>query len=146
MRKEFSVGFTVLELLVVICVAAILVTFWIPRAARLMDWITTDRALHDMTTALAVARHGAVLQATRARLTISADTLRIDRLQGAGWEPWWRWPGPASHGVALQVSNPIIVFGPNGMGWGASNTTIKLSRGSHVETITLSRVGRVKVW
>jgi Tfp pilus assembly protein FimT len=146
MRKQFGVGFTVLELMVVICIAGILVTFWLPRAARLMDWITTDRAVHDMTTALAVARHSAVLQATRARLTISADTLRIDRLEDGGWAPYWRWPGPASHGVTLQVSNPVVVFGPNGMGWGASNTTIKLSRGSHVETITTSRVGRVKVW
>lgn len=146
MRKPCRVGFTVLELMVVICIAGILVGFWLPRAARLMDWITTDRARHDMTAALAVARHSAVQHGTRARLTISADTLRIDRLEGAGWESYWRWPGPASHGVTLQVSNPIVVFGPTGMGWGASNTTIKLSRGSHVETITMSRLGRVKVW
>ena len=146
MHSRSRVGFTALELMIVICIAGILVTFWLPRAARLIDWITTDRAVHDMTTALAVARHGAVQQATRARLTISADTLRIDRLQSGGWERFWTWPGPTSHGVTLQVSNPIVVFGPNGMGWGASNTTIRLSRGSHVETITTSRVGRVKVW
>lgn len=146
MRKRFGVGFTVLELMVVICIAGILVTFWLPRAARLMDWIATDRSVHDITTAIAVTRHSAVQQATRARLTLSADSLRIDRLQATGWEPYWRSPGPVSHGVTLQVSNPVVVFGPNGMGWGASNTTIKLSRGSHVETITMSRVGRVKVW
>lgn len=146
MREDFDVGFTVLELMVVICIAALLMTLWFPRAARLMDWISTDRARHDMTTALAVARHGAVLQATRARLTISADTLRIDRLDATGWKPWWRQPGPASHGVLLQVSNPVVVFGPSGVGWGASNTKIVLSRGSQAETITVSRLGRVKVW
>ena len=146
MRKGLNVGFTVLELMVVICIAGLLASIWLPRAARLMDWITTQWALRDMTTALAVARHGAVLHATRARLTISADTLRIDRLEAAGWEPWWRRPGPASHGVVLQVSNPIVVFGPNGMAWGASNTTIIVRRGSQAETITVSRVGRVKLW
>lgn len=146
MRKEFNVGFTVLELLVVTCIAGLLMTLWFPRAARLIDWINTDRARHDMTTALAVARHGAVLQATRARLTISADTLRIDRLEATGWTPWWRQPGPASHGVLLQVSNEVVVFGPTGVGWGASNTKIVLSRGSQAETITVSRLGRVKVW
>jgi Tfp pilus assembly protein FimT len=146
MRKDFDVGFTVLELMVVTCIAGLLVTVWFPRAARLMDWIETERALRDMTTALAVARHGAVLQATRSRLTISADTLRIDRLEASGWRPWWRLPGPASRGVLLRVSNPVVVFGPNGIGWGASNTTIVLSRGSQAETITMSRVGRVKVW
>jgi len=146
MRKGFDVGFTVLELVVVMCIAGLLVSLWVPRAARLTDWLATQRALRDMTTALAVARHGAVLHATRARLTISADSLRIDRLETTGWEPWWRRAGPASEGVLLQVSNPQVVFGPNGMGWGASNTRIVVSRGSQAETITVSRLGRVKVW
>jgi len=146
MRNGFRVGFTVLELLVVISIAGLLAAFWIPRAARLLDWIATERAVRDVTTALAVARHGAVMHATRARLTITADSLRIDRLEREGWEPWWRKPGPADHGVTLQVSNPIVVFGPTGMGWGVSNTKIVLSRGSQAETITMSRVGRVKHW
>ena len=146
MRKGFAVGFTVLELLIVICIAGLLVSFWIPRAARLFDWIATERAVRDVTTALAVARHGAVLQSTRARLTINSDSLLIDRLERQGWAPWWRRPGPASHGVTLQVSNPIVVFGPTGMGWGVSNTKIVLTRGSQTETITMSRVGRVKHW
>lgn len=146
MRKGFDVGFTVLELLIVICIAGLLVTFWVPRAIRLMDWIATERAVRDVTTALAVARHGAVLQSTRARLTIHSDSLLIDRLGPQGWEPWWRRLGPASHGVTLKVSNPIVVFGPTGMGWGVSNTRIVLTRGSQAETITMSRVGRVKHW
>lgn len=146
MRKRIAVGFTALELMLVICIAGLLMTLWLPRAARLMDWLNTQRALRDMTTALAVARHGAVLQATRARLTIGADSLEIDRLHAGGWEPWWHKPGPASYGVLLRVSNPVVVFGPNGIGWGASNTTIVLTRGSQVETITVSRVGRVKIW
>jgi hypothetical protein len=46
--------------------------------------------------------------------------------------------------VSLQVSNPVVAFSPIGVGWGASNTTITLRRGSQVETITTSRVGRVR--
>jgi len=139
-------GFSLVELAVTVCIAAVLVTFWLPRASRLLDWIATDHAVRDVTTALAVGRHGAVLQSTRARVTIAADTLRIDRLGSTGWEPWWRRPGPASLGVQLTVSNPMVVFGPTGMGWGVSNTTVVLRRGSQVETITMSRVGRVKRW
>jgi Tfp pilus assembly protein FimT len=142
-----SPGFTLIELAVVICFAAVIAALWFPRAQRLMDWLETERAMREVTTAIALTRHGAVLQATRARLIVAADTLRIDRLaRDGGWEPWWRRPGPASFGVKLQVSNATIIFGPNGMGWGASNTTITLRRGSQVETVTMSRVGRVKRW
>ena len=132
--------------MVVLGIAAILLGIWLPRAARLQDWLETERAARDVTTALAVGRNGAVMQATRARVEIAADTLRIDRLDQSGWTPWWRVPGPASHGVTLEVSNPIVTFGPTGMGWGVSNTRIVLRRGSQAETITTSRVGRVKRW
>ena len=139
-------GFSLVELAVVICIACIVIALTVPRAAHFMDWIATDHAVRQVSTALAVARHGAVMQSTRARLTISGDSLRIDRLAGTAWVPWWRQAGPASVGVALLVSNPIVQFGPNGIGWGASNTTVVLRRGSQVETITVSRVGRVKHW
>ena len=141
-----SKGFTLLELIVVTCIAAILMAFWVPRAARLIDWLATERAVRDVTTALAVGRHGAVMRAIRARVAFDSDTIRIDRLEPQGWVPWWRTPGPASHGVQMEVSNPVVFFGPNGMAWGVSNTKIVLRRGSQEETITMSRVGRVKHW
>src|SRR5262249_22726935 len=133
-------------LLVVLAIAGLLLGWWIPRAARLWDWLETERAARDVMTALAVGRNGAVMQSTRARIIIASDTLRIDRLFAGGLTPWWRRPGPASHGVTLEVSNPIVTFGPTGMGWGVSNTRIVLRRGSQAETITTSRVGRVKRW
>jgi prepilin-type N-terminal cleavage/methylation domain-containing protein len=146
MSKAFALGFTLLELMVVICIAAVLMAFGLPRGARLLDWLETERAVRDVMTAFAVGRAGAVAYGTRARITFNADTLRIDRFGPSGWSPWWRTPGPASRGVTLEVSNSVVIFGPNGMGWGTSNTTIVLRRGSQVETITTSRVGRVKRW
>ena len=145
-KLRMSKGFTLLELIVVTCIAAILMAFWVPRAARLIDWLATERAVRDVTTALAVGRHGAVMRAIRARVAFDSDTIRIDRLEPQGWVPWWRTPSPASHGVQMEVSNPVVFFGPNGMAWGVSNTKIVLRRGSQAETITMSRVGRVKHW
>jgi prepilin-type N-terminal cleavage/methylation domain-containing protein len=139
-------GFSVVELAVALLIVCILSAVGLPRFQRLRDWIATDHAAREVTTALALGRHSAVMQATRARVIIAADTLRIDRLGENGWESWWRRPGPDALGVQLAVSNPVVVFGPTGMAWGASNTTVALRRGSQVETITLSRVGRVKRW
>jgi len=145
-KWRMAKGFSLIEMAVTICIAALLAALWLPRAGQLLNWIAADHAARDITTALAHGRQGAVLQATRARVTIAADTLRIDRLGPQGWEPWWRRPGPTSLGVQMEVSNPVVIFGPNGMGWSASNTMVVLRRGSQVETITTSRVGRVKRW
>lgn len=141
-----SKGFTLLELMIVLCITAMLLALGAPRVMPLIDWIETEHAVRAVTTALAIGRNAAVMHATRARITFGPDTIRIDRLQGKGWERCWQTPGPASHGVTLAVSNPVVQFGPFGMGWGASNTSIVLRRGSQAETITLSRVGRVKHW
>jgi prepilin-type N-terminal cleavage/methylation domain-containing protein len=141
-----SKGFTLLELMVVACIIAVLLALGFPRAARFLDWVETELAVRDVTTALAVGRNGAVLKSTRARISIDPDTLRIDWFGGQGWQPFWRTPGPSSRGVTLETSNPVVIFGPTGMGWGASNTTVVLRRGSQAETITLSRLGRVKIW
>jgi prepilin-type N-terminal cleavage/methylation domain-containing protein len=137
-------GFTLVELLVVLMILTVAVSLGVPRVGSALDRIATDGAARDITTALATTRAAAVLQGTRARLRIAADSLRIDREGALGWEPYARWPGPSASGVSLQVSNPEIVFGPLGLGWGLANTRVELRRGSQIETITTSRLGRVK--
>ena len=139
-------GFSLIELVFVLCIIIALVAVGIPRLQPLLDRIAADHAAREVTTALALARHAAVLQGMRARLTIAGDTLRIDRLEQGSWIPWKRRPGPAHLGVEIAVSNPVVTFGPTGVGWGVSNTRVVLWRGSQVETITVSRVGRVKRW
>ena len=137
-------GFTLAGMAAVIAIAGLLVVLVVPRFGPVFDWIATDGAARDITTAIAVARAAAAMQGTRARLHIASDSLRIDREGPAGWEPYARWPGPAQSGVALRVSNPDIMFGPIGIGWGPANTTVVLRRGSQFATITTSRLGRVK--
>ncbi len=139
-------GYSLTELAVTLAIIAVAAAIALPRLAGFRDRIAVNQAAWEVTTALAVARHTAVGRAARARVTIAGDSLRIDRWEDGGWAPLRRWPGPVQRGVALTVSNPEIVFGPTGMGWGASNTTVVLRRGSQVETITTSRLGRVKRW
>jgi prepilin-type N-terminal cleavage/methylation domain-containing protein len=139
-------GFTLAELAVVLAIMAVVTAVTLPRLQGLLDWIAVDSAAREVTTALAGARAAAVMRGARTRLVIAADTLRIERWRGDTWDAVERWPGPAARGVALEVSNPVVVFDPIGMGWGVSNTKVVLRRGSRFETITVSRVGRVKVW
>ena len=139
-------GFTLAELVVVLGILGLVTAVTLPRVREWLDWVAVDRAAVEITTALALARHAAVMDGSRAHLLIAADSLRVDRRGTAGWRPFARWPGPDEHGVALEVSNPEVVFTPNGIAWGLSNTHVVLRRGARVATITVSRVGRVKRW
>jgi prepilin-type N-terminal cleavage/methylation domain-containing protein len=139
-------GFSLPELLVVLGIIAVVVLLAIPRLGGMLDWAAVDGAARDVTTALAVTRGAAISQSTLARLEIGPDSLLIDLRQNGNWAPYRRYPGPASHGVQLEVSNPEVTFAPNGLGWGTANSTITLQRGDRVERVTTSRVGRVKRW
>ncbi len=139
-------GFTLAELAVVLAILAIVTAITLPRLQGLRDWIAVNSAAQDVTTAVAVTRNAAIMQGSRRRLVIARDSLRIDRWAGDSWASLERWPGPDRYGVSLEVSTPVVVFDPIGIPWGASNTKVVLRRGFRSETITLSRLGRVKRW
>jgi prepilin-type N-terminal cleavage/methylation domain-containing protein len=139
-------GLSLVELAVALAIAAVVTAFTVPRVAGVLDWIAVDTAAQEVATALAAARYAAVMQGSRTRLTIALDTLRVDRWRGDSWDAVLRWPGPLAHGVTLAVSNPVVTFDPIGLGWGVSNTKVVMRRGSRIETLTVSRVGRVKRW
>ena len=143
MQRE---GFTVAEVAVTIAIVAVIVSIGLPRLGRTLDWVATDAAARDVSTALAVARATAAMQGVRTRVVIAVDSLRFDRWEPPLWVPGRRWPGPASRGVTLEVSNPEVVFGPLGLAWGVSNTRVTLRRGTTIEVLTVSSVGRVKRW
>src|ERR687892_2130673 len=111
-------GFSVLELSITIAVAGLVTAITLPRLRDLADWIAVDTAAREVSTALATARHAAVMRATRSRLVIGADSLRVDRWGATPWEPLVRWAGPEHRGIDVTVSNPEVIFGPTGIAWG----------------------------
>ena len=139
-------GVSLAELAVALAIIAVVMAVTLPSVGGFLDWIAVNTATQDVATALAATRNAAVMQGSRTRLLIAADTLRVDRWRGDSWDAVLRWPGPLAHGVTLEVSNPVVVFDPIGMGWGVSNTRVVMRRGSRIETLTVSRVGRVKRW
>jgi len=140
-------GHTLLELVLVLVVTGLCVALTVPVLGDFLDWVAADGAAGDVAIALAVARQGAVGRGVLSRLRIAPESLVIDlKDDTGGWVPWRRFPGPATRGVGLDVSNPEVVFSPLGLGWGASNTTVTLTRGGREARVTTSRVGRVKRW
>ena len=139
-------GYTLVEFVVTLAIIGIVTAVTLPRWGGVLDRIAVERAASEVTTALAVARNAAVLRATRARLVIASDSLRVDEWGDGAWVAVWRWPGPEWHAVSLVISNPTVIFDPTGIGFGASNTTVELQRGTKTSKITTSRIGRVKRW
>ena len=136
-------GHTLPELAIALTIVGIVTSITVPPIASVLDRLALERAASRINTALAVARSRAVLRASRARLSITPDSVRIEELDD-GWVTVARWPGPASDGVTLSASNPVVTFDAIGLAWGLSNTTIQLSRKSYSATITTSRLGRVR--
>ena len=135
-------GFTLAELLVVATLVGLLASVGIPRGARLLDHLRVRQAAHEVWAALALGRSAAIHRAGYTRVLIdesagtvvlrhAADTLR-------------HWPVGRAHGVALWASRDTLTFAPTGLGYGASNTTIVVSRGARADTLVVSRLGRVR--
>lgn len=47
-------------------------------------------------------------------------------------------------GVSIAATRDTVLYGPSGRGWGASNTSIVVTRGRWADTLFVSRLGRVR--
>ena len=50
----------------------------------------------------------------------------------------------ARHGVRLSASGDTVRYAPDGMATGVSNTTVLVTRGARVDSVVVSRLGRVR--
>ena len=50
----------------------------------------------------------------------------------------------ASFGVTIASNRDSAVYDPRGFGYGLSNLTVVVHRGNFVDTLTMSRLGRVR--
>ena len=72
------------------------------------------------------------LDSRRRRLVVHAGTDTIARLE------------LSPRAVALAVSRDSMTYTATGLGFGAANLRAIISRGASADTITVSRLGRVK--
>jgi hypothetical protein len=50
----------------------------------------------------------------------------------------------ALYGVRLAASRDSLAYAADGLGWGAANARLVVRRGMSAETVTVSRLGRVR--
>lgn len=135
-------GFSLLELIVVILIAGIIGALALPRLANVRDAAAVRGAVGELGALYGAARQEAI--ARRAAVTVRIDTAgRAVELRVADVRLVRRALGE-TYGVSLGTNRDSTVYDPRGIGFGLSNVTIVVRRGAMVDTVTTSRLGRVR--
>ena len=135
-------GITVLELLVVLGLAAILLATALPRVQAIADRASVTQGAEQVRTVLALARSRAVLLGTP--VAVYVDSVAVGLVIGDAQGIHSRHAVGAASGATLTASRDSVAFSPLGLGWGATNVSLVVARGSAAETVTVSRMGRIK--
>jgi len=136
-------GSTLTELVLVIAIMGSVSALAYPPTGAWLDRLAVIRAAEDFRGFFNMARMGAVYRSSRVRILIEPDSLTAIA-EGQSDSILVQMRGPSAHGVALDVSRSLVRLYPTGVGLGAANTTVTLRRGAASETLTLSRLGRLR--
>lgn len=129
----------------VLAIVGVLAALAVPRAAGWLDRLAVRRAADEVASFYQQARLAAIFRSQRVRLELGQDSLRAV-LEGPSDSVFLRRMGPARHGVSLTATRGIIRVESNGLGFGAANTKLVLRKGLAAESLTTSRLGRLKRW
>jgi prepilin-type N-terminal cleavage/methylation domain-containing protein len=135
-------GFSLPELTVALAMMAVLLSIALYRFTALRDATSVRAATADLGSAFSLARQLAVSK--RHMVAIVVDTGRgVVELRSGGVRIVRR-ELSASYGVHLGSNRDSAVFDARGLGYGLSNLSIAVRRGHFVDTLTMSRLGRVR--
>lgn len=135
-------GFSLAEVVLVCAFLGIVAGIAVPRAATMLDGIRLKQAAHDVAAAVTLARAAAIRRATYARVVV--DSARSEVRVESGTDTLLLRDLRAMHRVELRATRDTITYAPSGMGYGVANSTIIVSLGQRAETVTVSRLGRMR--
>jgi prepilin-type N-terminal cleavage/methylation domain-containing protein len=136
-------GFTLPELVVVCTLIALLAGVAVPRTRYVLDGLRLRQAAHEVAGAVTLARAAAIRRGAFAQLVVGESTGTV-RVESDG-DTLWRRELTRNHGVAVRASRDTVLYAPTGLGFGIANSTIVVSIGERAETVTVSRLGRMRV-
>jgi len=111
-------------------------------AGKLLDRVRVRGAVVEVQTLFSAARHIAIARSSQATvevdtaaqtiyITVGADTLRKREIG-------------AAHGVRLSTSRERMSYSATGLGYGAANLSVSVRRNDSVDTVFVSRLGRLR--
>lgn len=134
-------GFTLPEILVVLLLVSIVVGLAFVRLGAAADRAAVRAAVSDAASVFIGARNAAIYR--RAPVAVHIDTLSAMLLTRADSLVLRRRDLHAL-GVHLSASRDSMAFDGRGLGVGAANLSLVVRRGQAIDTLFLSRLGRVR--
>jgi Tfp pilus assembly protein FimT len=135
-------GLTVVELVLVCTFTGLVAGIAVPRAISMVDALRIRQAAHEVAGAVTLARAVAIRRGAHARLILDGPQARL-RIE-SGTDTIHQRDLRALHRVSLRASRDTITYAANGTGYGIANSTIVVSLGARAETVTVSRMGRMR--
>ena len=133
---------TLIELAIALALMAVLLSMAVPRLGTLRDRASVHSASAEVAAILSSARRAAMLRSGIAMVVI--DEERAVATVVAGSDTLLAHDMGSELGVQLSATRDTVLYGPSGRGWGTSNTSIVVARGAWVDTLFVSRLGRVR--
>lgn len=135
-------AFTIIESTIVIALIAALTAITVPRATQFIDGIEVRGAVTEIESMFSLARHTAIARGSQIALDI--DVARRSLSIRSGTDVLRTREVGAAHGVTLASNRTSITYSPIGVGYGAANFSLVITRGRVADTVVVSRLGRVR--
>lgn len=133
---------TVIELTITLALVSLVAAIATPSLVGTTERWRLRAAAADIVNALVLTRELALARGTTA--TFVVDVVRGEVRVTSGPDTIARRAVAALHGVTLAASGDSVRFGPDGLATGVSNTTVLIVRGARIDSVVVSRLGRIR--
>ena len=135
-------AFTVIELTVTVCILCVLSAIAMPLAGKLLDRVRVHGAVVEIQSLFSAARHIAIARSSQA--TVEVDTVAQTIYVTVGVDTLRKREIGAEHGVRLTTTRERMSYSAIGIGYGAANLSVAVRRNDSVDTVFVSRLGRLR--
>jgi Tfp pilus assembly protein FimT len=142
MRIARRAAHTLAELVLALTLMGIVASIAVPSLAAASARWRLRAAGGDVVNAIAYAREAALARGVQSTVVIDEGAAEVRVTCGA--DTLFRRAIGALHGVTMASSGDSVRFAPDGLATGVSNVTVLLVIGTRVDSVVVSRLGRVR--
>jgi type IV fimbrial biogenesis protein FimT len=135
-------AFTIVELTVTMCILGVISAIAMPSVGKLLDRVHVRGAVLEVESLFSGARHIAIARA--AQTTVDIDTVNQAIFVSVGIDTLRKREIGKDHGVQLSATRVRMSYSATGMGYGAANLSVFVRRSASVDTVFVSRLGRLR--